>query len=72
MKTRARTSRWPLPLILAAALLPTMGVALRAVADEPEAPQVKTESPERAKKRVLAAMPGDATLVFVVDILAVN
>ena len=68
MKTRARTSRWPLPLILAAALLPTMGVALRAVADEPEAPQVKTESPERAKKRVLAAMPGDATaLINVTD-----
>jgi len=59
MKTRR--SRWTLALILGAALLPTLGVAVRAVADEPDA---KAETPERARKRVLAAMSRDATALI--------
>ncbi|APR83672.1 Hypothetical protein A7982_09021 [Minicystis rosea] len=58
-----RSTRWTLPLVLAAALVPTLGVAVRAVADEPEA-KAKTETAEQAKKRVLAAMQGDATALI--------
>lgn len=58
---KIRTRRLPLSLVLAAALIPTLGVAVRAVADEPDA---VSETPERARKRVLAAMPGDATALI--------
>jgi HEAT repeat protein len=58
---KKRAPRLPLALVLAAALLPTVGVAVRAVADEPEA---RTETPEHAKKRVLAAMAADATALI--------
>jgi HEAT repeat protein len=47
-----------LPLALALALVPTLTVALRAVAEEEEE---KTETVEHARRRVLAAMPGDAS-----------
>lgn len=74
---KPRSNRWTLPLVLAAALLPTLGVAFRAVADEPEADEAEElpaqaagkkgqRAPASAKSRrsVLAAMPGDATALI--------
>ena len=61
---KSHKPRVPLALILAAALLPTIGVAVSAVADEPDEPKAKAESPEKAKKRVLAAMKSDATALI--------
>ena len=49
---KIRSPRLRLSMLLAVALVPTLGVALRAVADEPPAP---AETPEKARKRVLAA-----------------
>jgi len=63
---KKRASLGPLALVLAAALVPTLGVAVRAVADEPE-PQVPAkpaESAEKVRKRVLGAMPGDPTALI--------
>lgn len=60
---KKRSPRWSLALILGAALVPTLGVAVSAVADEPD-PPAKTETAERAKKRVLAAMSRDATALI--------
>jgi HEAT repeat protein len=51
-----------LALILTAALVPTLGVTMRAIADDE--PPAKTETPERAKKRVLATMARDATALI--------
>jgi HEAT repeat protein len=57
--------RWRLPLVLALALAPALTVAFRAVAEEPDEDESpKTESPEHARKRVLAAMGGDATALI--------
>jgi HEAT repeat protein len=72
---KPRSHRFALPVILAAALLPTLGVAFRAVADEPdpdaeaEAPEKtarknKAPAPEKTRQRVLASMPGDATALI--------
>lgn len=62
---KSRTTRLPLSLVLAAALLPTLGVAVRAAAgDEDGETAVKTETPEHARKRVLAGMPGDPTVLI--------
>lgn len=63
---KPRSKRWPLPLVLAAALVPALGVAFRAVADEPDAKQqaAANETPERARKRVLSAMKTDATALI--------
>jgi HEAT repeat protein len=67
MKIR-RSLGWRLPIVLALALAPTLTVAFHALADEDDEPAVKTESVERARKRILAAMPKDATaLINVAD-----
>jgi len=72
MKTRS--PRLLLAAILAAALLPTLGAAVRAVADEPEPdePVVARAAGKAGSKaasaatrqKVLAAMPGDATALI--------
>jgi HEAT repeat protein len=54
----ARSAALRLPIAIAIALVPTLGVALRAVAEEDEE---KTETVEHARQRVLTAMPGDAS-----------
>ena len=58
---KSRTTRLPLSLVLVAALLPALGVAVRAAADEDdgEAAAKTAETPEHARKRVLGAMGKD-------------
>ena len=64
----ARRQGWVGPAALALALLPTLGVALQAAADDAAPKQAAAappdESPWEARKRVLAAMPGDASVLI--------
>lgn len=62
--TRAR--RWVGPAVLLVALLPAMGVAVRAAAEEGEegGESAASESPFTAQKRVLAAMTTDASVLI--------
>src|SRR5438552_5547423 len=57
---RARTKKWLLPALIAAALCPASFVVLDAMADE----KAIAESPAEAKRRVLASMPNDATVLI--------
>lgn len=68
---RGRRQRWVGPVALLLALLPTLGVAVQAAADDEETEAAGApagESPGEARKRVLAAMAADpAVLINVTD-----
>ncbi len=74
-RARRTRRRWVGPLALALALLPALGVALQAAADEDgDAPRASAqeapadETPWEARARVLKAMPADpAVLINVTD-----